>query len=60
MNCKTKHSPAEVGVDIGEASVLREGEEDAGWTAALPLPAEAAVADAPTRWTVSLLQDTQT
>ena len=56
--CKAKHPPAEVGVDIGEASVLRQGEEDACGTAALPLPAEAAVADAPTHWTMPLLQDT--
>lgn len=41
-------SPGEVGVDVREAVILSQGEEDAGWAAALTLTTEAAVANAST------------
>lgn len=48
--------PEEVRVDVREAMVLSQGEQDARWTATLALPAEAAVADAAAGRTLPLLQ----
>lgn len=43
-------------MDVGEAVVLSQGEEDPGRTAALALAAEAAVADATAGRTLPLLE----
>lgn len=48
-------APAEVGVDVGEAVELRQGEQDARRAPAVSLPAEAAVADAAARRTPPVL-----
>jgi len=47
--------PAEVGVDVREAVVLSEGEQDASRAAAFTLAAEAAVANTTTGRTRPLL-----
>lgn len=53
-----RHSPPEeVGVDVGEAVVLSQGEEDTGGAATLALAAEAAVADATAGRTRPLLEE---
>lgn len=51
-----RRPPEEVGVDVGEAVVLGQGEEDTRRAAAVPLAAEAAVADATAGGTLPLLE----
>lgn len=51
-----RRTPEQVGVDVREAVVLSQGEEDAGRAAAVTLAAEAAVADATAGRTLPLLE----
>ncbi len=43
-------------MDVGEAVVLSEGEQDASWAAAFALTAKAAVTNATTGWALPLLR----
>lgn len=56
LNLGVVSPPAEVGVDVREAVVLSQGEQDAGRAASLTLAAEAAVANATTGRALPLLR----